>query len=306
MSEGARGASDSTFDILRETAKPHIYDVYNAFADRFNALRAVNEPLLDSALSALHTQLQSDLHATEKHISELESSIQTKTQELWGKNQLLSAQHSVSTGDYLGAVDILLHMRSIDTGFINISQATLVQARRNLDSVSRIQYLGNDGLKNMPLVPGGSVTLHTGERYEPGPFYMDASAVTNEEFNAFEKITGYKAVANWRAGYTAANQSQDPVQGLSLDDKTAFARWANKQPATPQEVEYVAASGFPALSDRNSHPKVTNVYGISIVSDGFYCVRDLASFPQTEQERLKLQAEQRAREIKKIIDAANQ
>jgi formylglycine-generating enzyme required for sulfatase activity len=157
----------------------------------------------------------------------------------------------------------------------------------------------------MALVPDGSVLLHTGERFEPAAFYMDASPVTNEEFNAFEKATGYKTIGNWRAGYTTASQSQDAVQNLSFDDKTAFARWANKRPATPQEIEYVAASGFPALADRNAHPKITNAYGVNIVADGFYCALDLSSFPQSEQERLKQQAEQRAREIEKIIDAAS-
>ncbi|HZV13205.1 MAG TPA: SUMF1/EgtB/PvdO family nonheme iron enzyme [Candidatus Kapabacteria bacterium] len=307
MSEGTQAtAGDSVFDVLRQVAKPHIYDVYSAFTARFDTLHSANEPPLDSALLALHAQLQSDLHAAEKHITELDDSIQTATRQLWGKNLLLSAQHSIGAGNYLSAVDILLRMRSADSGFIGIAEATLAQARKDLDSVSRIQYFGSDGLKNMTLVPGGSVTLHTGERFEPEAFYMDASAVTNEEFNAFEKSTGYKAVGNWRAGYTTPSQSQDAVQNLSLDDKTAFARWANKRPATPQEIEYVAASGFPALSDRNAHPKIANVYGVSIISEGFYCAHDLSSFPQSEQERLKQQAEQHAREIKKIIDAAGQ
>ncbi|HET7153693.1 MAG TPA: SUMF1/EgtB/PvdO family nonheme iron enzyme [Candidatus Kapabacteria bacterium] len=304
MAEGTHAANDSTFDVLRETAKPHIYDTYNAFAARFEALRSANEPSLDSALAALHAQIQNDLRSTETRISQLDDSIQTTTKQLWGKNHLLSAQHSIGTGDYLGAVDTLLRMRLADTGFIGISGATLAVARRNLDSVSRILFFGNDGLKNMALVPDGSVTLHTGERFQPGVFYMDVSAVTNEEFNAFEKTTGYKTVGNWRAGFTTASQSREPVQSLNLDDKTAFARWANKRPATPQEIEYVAASGFPTLGERNVHAKITNAYGVSIVTEGFYCARDLSSFPQAQQERVKQDAEQRAREIEKIISAA--
>ena len=122
-------------------------------------------------------------------------------------------------------------------------------------------------------------------------------------FNAFEKSTGYNAAGNWRAGFSSPLQNGEPALGLQETDKIVFARWAHKRPATPQELEYVAAGGFPTLALHPVHGSAANLYGIApLTQEGFYCVRDIATLPQAEQDSLLQAAAAKALDIQKAVE----
>jgi formylglycine-generating enzyme required for sulfatase activity len=87
------------------------------------------------------------------------------------------------------------------------------------------------------------------------PFYIDRFPVTNRQFAAFLKATGYHPaddhnfLKDWKDGQYPAGWDMKPVTWVSLEDARAYASWAGKR--LPHEWEWqVAAQG----SDHRIHP----------------------------------------------------
>lgn len=77
-------------------------------------------------------------------------------------------------------------------------------------------------------------------------FFMDRVPVTNAQFSAFLKATGYapKDASNflkhWTGGRPPVGQENHPVIWVDLEDARAFALWAGKRLPTEAEWQYAA------------------------------------------------------------------
>jgi formylglycine-generating enzyme required for sulfatase activity len=158
---------------------------------------------------------------------------------------------------------------------------------------------------DMLWIPGGEFTMGTdsdwawpeekpARRVRVGGFWMDRTEVTNEEFAAFVRATGYVTTAeraqppgslvfrppsrsaggaadgwswtlgaDWRhplgPGSGIEGKERHPVVQVSWDDAAAYARWCGKRLPTEAEWEFAARGG---LDGR------TYVWGDDVRTDG--------------------------------------
>ncbi|AIE85969.1 formylglycine-generating enzyme family protein [Fimbriimonas ginsengisoli] len=76
-------------------------------------------------------------------------------------------------------------------------------------------------------------------------FALDPKEVTNSEYAAFLRESGYKPahpqsfLKHWVAGQPVAGQERDPVVFVDLDDARAYAKWAGKR--LPTDAEWQVA-----------------------------------------------------------------
>jgi formylglycine-generating enzyme required for sulfatase activity len=77
-------------------------------------------------------------------------------------------------------------------------------------------------------------------------FAMDEAPVTNAEFAAFLKATGYRPkhrenfLKHWEAQHLPPGKEDHPVVYVDLEDARAYARWAGKRLPTEDEWQYAA------------------------------------------------------------------
>jgi formylglycine-generating enzyme required for sulfatase activity len=111
----------------------------------------------------------------------------------------------------------------------------------------------------MVLVPGAifSYSVSTSEDFIPYPdlnttsvkadsFLIDKYPVTNAQYYGFLSATGYKPadttryLKNWQEGKYRQGQEKYPVVYVSIEDMTAYARWAGKRLPTQSEWQLAA------------------------------------------------------------------
>jgi formylglycine-generating enzyme required for sulfatase activity len=73
-----------------------------------------------------------------------------------------------------------------------------------------------------------------------GPFFIDRTEVTNEEYLKFINATGYPAPSYWRGKTFKAGEAKFPVVNVSWLDASAYAKWAGKRLPTEAEWEFAA------------------------------------------------------------------
>ncbi len=79
------------------------------------------------------------------------------------------------------------------------------------------------------------------------PYAIDLTPVTNAQFAAFLKASGYRPkhterfLKHWRHGAPPPGRDEHPVVYVSLDDARAYAAWAGKRLPTEEEWQFTAA-----------------------------------------------------------------
>lgn len=106
-----------------------------------------------------------------------------------------------------------------------------------------------DGMLLLP-VPGGDVLLGDEHgRYDEQPrftarldaFLMDATEVTNAQFERFVREATHQPEGPWRRGF-GQGQGDHPVRFVTWHDAQAYAHWAGR--ALPTEAQWEAACGW--------------------------------------------------------------
>ena len=107
---------------------------------------------------------------------------------------------------------------------------------------------------NMIIVPEGEAYMGSketigflGSRWQAvpvykaklSPFLIDKYPVTNQEFDRFTGITGYRSEGNWRKYYTPMTGGH-PVINVSWNDANQYANWLGKR--LPTQVEWERAA----------------------------------------------------------------
>ena len=303
MSEGSVPpvGADSVFDLLREVPRPRAYVVYELIATRFAALRLRLEQPLLALLDSLSVHMRRDIEALNTRRETLERESRAASHELQLKNLMVGALHDEAAGKHLAAVPPLEALLKLDLSYPGAADL-LAKVRHHIDSSSRAEFFGENGRKNMELIPGGEIMLRSGERFRPDPFFLDRSPVSMNQYTHFEAATGYRSRGAWRGQSMEIDTSNELVRGLTAEDKVAFAQWAGARPASPQEIEYAAAGGWTTLAMRKQHPTTENFYHVTTSDDGFSCVRELRALNEDERDRLMQQSRIAAKEIREKIE----
>lgn len=71
-------------------------------------------------------------------------------------------------------------------------------------------------------------------------FYMDATPVTNLEYQKFIKDTQYPPPPHWHHNQFPRGKGEHPIVNVSLEDAQMFAQWAGKR--LPTEIEWEKAA----------------------------------------------------------------
>ncbi|MEP7342850.1 MAG: bifunctional serine/threonine-protein kinase/formylglycine-generating enzyme family protein [Acidobacteriota bacterium] len=102
---------------------------------------------------------------------------------------------------------------------------------------------------DMISIPGGEFMMgrNDGNDYEKPahkvtlkPFYIDATEVTNEQYQQFVDAVRRQPPPHWPNGRSPIGQDSHPVYNVSWDDANAFAIWAGKRLPSEEEWEYAA------------------------------------------------------------------
>ena len=172
-------------------------------------------------------------------------------------------------GAILSLIGILL------SAIMLLTVALSAEARADVKGATSIPQADR---QDMVLIPGGEFVMgNEGAYADESPlhtvrvsaFYIDEHEVTNAQFSAFVKATGYVTKAerdgrcwaylvgetdwqyaagtDWRHPQgpesTIDDKLNHPVVCVSWDDVVAYAKWAGKRLPTEAEWEYVARAG---------------------------------------------------------------
>lgn len=93
-----------------------------------------------------------------------------------------------------------------------------------------------------------------------GPFFLDITEVTKEQYQSFVDATGYAPPPVWGGQRYPEGEANLPVTDVTWVDANAFARWAGKRLPTEEEWEFAARGvegllypwGNEALPDRGN------------------------------------------------------
>jgi serine/threonine-protein kinase len=122
----------------------------------------------------------------------------------------------------------------------------------------------------MVYVPGGTFMMGCDREQDPmgspphlvtvGPFYIDTTAVTNAQYLAFVRASGYTAPPGWSQGRYPAGQDNWPVTEVTWADAQAYAKWKGKRLPTEAEWEFTArgSDGRVYPWGSNFNPSLTN------------------------------------------------
>jgi formylglycine-generating enzyme required for sulfatase activity len=101
----------------------------------------------------------------------------------------------------------------------------------------------------MAYVPGGEFIMgsDTDDEFSRpahlvtvGPFFIDLTEVTNEDYSKFIVATGHRSPVGWDNGTVPEDRDKFPVTGVSWFDAAEYAKWAGKRLPTEEEWEFAA------------------------------------------------------------------
>jgi len=279
----------SSFDLYEETIEPTgLTDLKQLQEEYQNALKELSSFLHDS-FSLLSSDIEIRMSELEINKSTLSSVLGKDQRELYLKNLYLAGHVAAEKGQYLAALNAFLTLYNEDNNYSDVA-AKLEASRKYGERTLRSLLFGEDGLKNMIIIPSGKCDLSSGESFKTEIFLIDSLAVTNEQYDYFEKVTGYKSQANWRAGYNDATKDK-PVLNLTDADKARFAEWAGKMMPSINEIEYIRASGFETLTEKNQYYPNGNFYGVTINETELRCILPLNRVMEAKQSEIEDKAD---------------
>ncbi|HEY8075424.1 MAG TPA: SUMF1/EgtB/PvdO family nonheme iron enzyme [Labilithrix sp.] len=130
------------------------------------------------------------------------------------------------------------------------SSSKLASAARTGDASLAATIRETNG-HEMMLVAGGAFAMgpsRTAREVHLDSFYLDRTPVTNEQFEVFVRVTGYRPddegasrfLHHWRNGKPPRGEEKHPVVYVSWLDARAYAAWAGKRLPTEAEWEKAA------------------------------------------------------------------
>lgn len=279
----------SSFDLYEETVEVvEPSDLTQLQEEHRNAAKELSSFFQD-AFTLLASDIKIRTNELTINRSRLTSDVERSERELYLKNLFIAGQVATEKADGLSALNAFFALYNEDKSYDDVA-AKLEAARRTAEVKLRLLLFGEHGLKNMVIIPAGKCELSSGESFKSEIFLIDSLAVTNEQFEYFEKVTGYKPQKDWRAFYneTTANRR---VLNLADADKAKFAEWAGKMLPSANEIEYISASGFESLTEKYQYLPSGSLYGVIVNAAEFRCVVPLTMIPEDKQSEIEDKAD---------------